>query len=64
MIAKNTNGSFISSPLSAAMVLMMAAHGARGDNAEEMNSVLHIDTKNITYEMGIKSLIKMLDVSY
>ncbi|XP_057325719.1 serpin B4-like isoform X2 [Microplitis mediator] len=62
VIANNTNGSFISSPLSAAMILMMAAYGARSENAKEINSVLHIDTNNITYKIGINSLIRMLNV--
>ncbi|XP_057339206.1 serpin B3-like [Microplitis mediator] len=60
-MAKKTNGSFISSPLSAAMVLMMAAYGARDENANKMNEMLHFDTNNNTYKTGIYSLIKMFD---
>ncbi|XP_057318492.1 serpin B3-like [Microplitis mediator] len=60
-MAKKTNGSFISSLLSALMVLMMAAYGARDKNAEEMNSMLHFDTNNNTYKTGIYSLIEMFD---
>ncbi|XP_008554367.1 serine protease inhibitor 3/4 isoform X2 [Microplitis demolitor] len=60
-MAEKTNGSFISSPLSAAMVYMMAAYGARGKSADEMNSMLHFDTNNSTYNVGINSLITMFD---
>ncbi|XP_057337721.1 alaserpin-like [Microplitis mediator] len=52
---------FIASPLSAAMVLMMAAYGASDENAKRMNSMLHFDTNDNTYKTGIYSLIKMID---
>ncbi|XP_057336897.1 serpin B4-like [Microplitis mediator] len=60
-MAKKTDGSFISSPLSAAMVLMMAAYGARDENAKKVNSLLHFDTNNRMYKTGINLLIEMFN---
>ncbi|XP_057337456.1 antichymotrypsin-2-like [Microplitis mediator] len=58
---KKINGSFIVSPFSAAMILMMSGYGASDDNAKKMNSLLHFDTNNNTYKTGIYSLIEMVN---
>ncbi|XP_057337393.1 serpin B6-like [Microplitis mediator] len=55
------NGSFIVSPLSAAMVLMMSGYGASDENANKMNSMLHFDTNDNTYKEDIYSLIEIFD---
>ncbi|XP_057337744.1 serine protease inhibitor 3/4-like [Microplitis mediator] len=52
---------FITSPLSAAMVLMMAAYGATDENAKKMNSMLYFDTNDRMYKTGIYSLINMVN---
>ncbi|CAG5094924.1 Similar to Alaserpin (Manduca sexta) [Cotesia congregata] len=60
IISSNTKN-FVISPLSAALVLMMAACGAGGENAEEMKSVLHFDPDNSVHRTGIYSMIEMFN---
>lgn len=56
--------SFTVSPLSVALVLMMAACGAAGENAKEMKSVLNFDYNNSVHRTGIYSMIEMFNVSF
>ncbi|KAG8034388.1 hypothetical protein G9C98_007464, partial [Cotesia typhae] len=53
--------SFTVSPLSVALVLMMAACGAAGENAKEMKSVLNFDYNNSVHRTGIYSMIEMFN---
>ncbi|XP_008544121.1 antichymotrypsin-2 [Microplitis demolitor] len=56
-LSNEVGDNFICSPLSAAMVLMMASYGARGKTADEMTAVLHFDNENIVQKNGINYLI-------
>ncbi|KAH0564629.1 antichymotrypsin-2-like [Cotesia glomerata] len=60
IISRNVK-SFVISPLSVALVLMMAACGADGENAEEMKSVLHFDSDNSVHRTGIHSMLEMFN---
>ncbi|XP_074104401.1 antichymotrypsin-2-like isoform X1 [Cotesia typhae] len=56
-VSRDVADNFICSPLSAAMVLMMASYGARGKTAEEMTKTLHLTHENYVQKTGINFLI-------
>lgn len=57
-------GNLISSPLSAHVVLAMAAYGADGATGAQMRSVLQIPKDNELGQSGFHSLLSILNVSY
>lgn len=60
--AKQTPGNLISSPLSAQVVLAMAAYGAGGKTATEIRSCLSIPSDDELGLNGYQSLIEILNV--
>lgn len=61
-VASDNPGNLIASPLSAQVVLAMAAYGANSTTAEQMRSVLHIPENDELAQIGYQSLIETLNV--
>ncbi|KAI4503380.1 hypothetical protein M0802_001602 [Mischocyttarus mexicanus] len=59
-VAGSHNGNLITSPLSASIVLSMAAYGARGETEAEMKRVLSLPSESVATP-GYSSLIKTLN---
>ncbi|XP_015190274.1 PREDICTED: serine protease inhibitor 3/4-like isoform X2 [Polistes dominula] len=59
-VASSNHGNLVTSPLSASVVLSMAAYGARGETQEEMKRVLHLPPESDATP-GYSSLIKTLN---
>ncbi|XP_043499826.1 serine protease inhibitor 3/4-like isoform X4 [Polistes fuscatus] len=59
-VASSNHGNLVTSPLSASVVLSMAAYGARGETQDEMKSVLHLPSESQATP-GYSSLIKTLN---
>lgn len=61
MVEENP-GNLIMSPLSAAVVLAMAAYGARGETEKQFKNVLHLPSPDSLGTTGYQSLIDTLNV--
>lgn len=62
-VAGKTDGNFVSSALSAHVVLSMAAYGADGKNKEEMRQTLHLPEKDEVAHEGFQHFIHTINVS-
>ncbi|XP_014606418.1 PREDICTED: serine protease inhibitor 3/4-like isoform X5 [Polistes canadensis] len=59
-VASSNHGNLVTSPLSASVVLSMAAYGARGETQDEMRSVLHLLPESQA-KSGYSSLLTTLN---
>lgn len=62
VVANDKPGNLITSPLSAQVVLAMAAYGAGGNTALQMRSTLRLPADNNVGQSGYQSLIEKLNV--
>ena len=61
-VVQHNPGNLITSPLSAGIVLAMAAFGARGNTEAQFRNVLHLPTSQSLATSGYQSLIDNLNV--
>ncbi|KAK0158086.1 hypothetical protein PV327_011137 [Microctonus hyperodae] len=63
ILTKTQNGNFISSPLSTAMVLALATHGADNNTRQQLSNVLNFPIQDSKFEYIFYSLIKIFNNS-
>lgn len=63
-VAGKEKGNFVSSALSAHVVLSMAAYGAQGTTAEQMKKALHLPDKDTVANLGFQNFIDTFNVSH
>ncbi|XP_014216773.1 alaserpin-like [Copidosoma floridanum] len=60
-LAGKESGNFVSSGLSAHMVMAMAAYGADGSSAQQMRKNLHLPEDDADAHLGFQSLVDMMN---
>lgn len=64
LLSDNATTNTICSPISAAIVLSMAAYGARENTEKQLRTVLHLPVNDTLAKNGFQTLIDTLNVSF